>query len=373
MRRRRFLALTGGSLPASLGGCLGSDGDGVETDSSSTRTKATETTGTDGIENPLDARAEPPAYNCEEATRPEPDAPDDEDAIAPAAYPDRPGSLSDDERAVQYVEAYETAYRRNSLVAQYWNQLVRFSVSVDERWTYDVPTDAAVVRLQYRYSEEVETPNGIVIGDSPSIFVSYYVDESVVVRAERRGRREDESESGSEPALDPDPWREGEPLECFENEVQYEVAQFGVRIAAPRWRQENPDASGHVEVYSSETAAFDALDLGDVDDERRDDVEAFVENTEFDAAVLLYVASEGPNTGYDEIAIENLAVDGDAIVGTAIATAPEPGGGNAHVYPSALVRVTVDGDVPETVRMTVVDGWGAEDELESELGEQDAT
>lgn len=366
MHRRRFLALTGVSLPASLGGCLGNERAEVDTDSPPTGGTATETTETNGTDVPLGTRTDPPEYNCEAADRPEPDAPDDEDAIAPAEYPIRPASLTDDERAVRYVEAYEEAYRRNSLVEQYRNRLVRFGMSVGETWTYDGPNDAAVVRLQYRYSEEVETANGIVVGDSPTIFVSYYVDESVVVRAKRTGLREGESELDPDPALDPDPWKEGEPLECFETGVRYEVTQFDVRIAAPQWSQENHDASGHVELYGSEAAAFDALDFSEVDDERRDAVEAFVENTEFDTAVLLYVVSEGPDTGYDEIRIERLAVSGDAIVGTAVATAREPGGGNAHVYPSALLRVTVDGDVPEKARITVVNGWGAEDEIESE-------
>lgn len=198
MRRRRLVSLAGGGLPVLLGGCL----DGVWEG------------GGPGLLS--SERSEPPEYDCEEADRPEPDPPDDEDAIGPATYPDRPESLTDDERMVQYVEAYEEAYRRNSLVAKYWNSLVRFGMSVSETWTYDDPDDAAVVRLQYRYSEEVETRDGVMVGDSATIFVSYYVDASVVIRAERTGLREDESELRPNDAFDPDPWEQGEPLECFE-------------------------------------------------------------------------------------------------------------------------------------------------------------
>lgn len=224
MRRRRLVSLAGAGLPVLLGGCLGGNRDASpaptppETTDGRTRTSETESVSvtTDDADDSPESRTEPPAYDCEETDRPEPDPPDDEDAIGPATYPDRPESLTDDERMVQYVEAYEAAYRRNSLVAKYWNSLVRFNLSVSETWTYDGPDDAAVVRLQYQYSDEVETRDGVMVGDSPTIFVSYYVDASVVIRAERTGLREDESELRPDDALDPDPWKLGEPLECFE-------------------------------------------------------------------------------------------------------------------------------------------------------------
>jgi hypothetical protein len=195
-----LLSLTGGTLLPSFGGCFGGD---VPNPSNAG-------------DSPTENRTEPPEYDCKEANRPEPDTPDDDDAIRPATYPGRPGSLNDDERVIEYAKAYEEAYRRNTLVSKYWDQLVRFNVSVSETWTYDGPDDAAVVRLQYRYSEEVETSDGIMVGDSATIFVSYYVDPSVVIRAERTGLRTDESELHPDEALDPDPWKRGEPLECFE-------------------------------------------------------------------------------------------------------------------------------------------------------------
>ncbi|WP_280178836.1 hypothetical protein [Halorussus halobius] len=41
------------------------------------------------------------------------------------------------------------------------------------------------------------------------MFASYYVDESVLVRAARTGRPDDDD------ALDPDPWATSEPVDCF--------------------------------------------------------------------------------------------------------------------------------------------------------------
>lgn len=196
--RRRTLALTGTAL-ISLAGCLGDPLAGSS----------------DG------ARTTPPEYDCATADRPEPDELDadssdtestDEDAgaVEPTAYPTRPASLSDDEEAAEYVQAYERAYRRNALVERWGDDLTEQSTWIEGVRTYDAPEGAAVVRVQYTYSETVEESDGTeIIGDSPTVYASYYVDDSVVIRAVDTGLRDDER------ALDPDPWETGEPLECF--------------------------------------------------------------------------------------------------------------------------------------------------------------
>ncbi|USZ67803.1 hypothetical protein NGM10_13840 [Halorussus salilacus] len=146
------------------------------------------------------------------ADRPDPDPPDEdaEDAVEPTAYPTRPDSLADEDEVAEYVEAYERAYRRNALVEEWGDDLTRQTTSVRDVRTDDAPEGAAVVRVRYTYSETVEQPEGTEMhGDSPTVFASYYVDESVVVRAEDTGPRDDED------ALDPDPWETGEPVECF--------------------------------------------------------------------------------------------------------------------------------------------------------------
>ncbi|KAB1185161.1 MULTISPECIES: hypothetical protein [Haloferax] len=57
--------------------------------------------------------------------------------------------------------------------------------------TYDAPDGAALVRLQYTNSETVELSSGLAIGDSPRTFVTYYVDDPVVIRAEDECARSD--------------------------------------------------------------------------------------------------------------------------------------------------------------------------------------
>lgn len=147
----------------------------------------------------------------------------------------------------------------------------------------------------------------------------------------------------------------------------YELVQFGAPIGAPDWAGHD-EPSGHVELYGSTDAAFAGLAFEDVDEERRDSVETFVEETEFGEEPLLYIASVGPTTAYAEIAVEELEIDAGVVTGTARATAPEnSAGGGAHTYPSALVRVTGASERPERAELTVVDGWDDEIELVAEI------
>lgn len=148
----------------------------------------------------------------------------------------------------------------------------------------------------------------------------------------------------------------------------YELVQFSARTAADWAGHDEP--SGHVELYGSADAASASLDFDDVREERRNTVESFVEETEFDPEALLYVASKGPNTAYSTIAVEELETDAGVISGTARAEKPENGGsgaGSAVRYPSALVRIIDTTELPERAEITVVDGSGNGNELVAEI------
>lgn len=205
--RRRDL-LTGIGLSGVLAGCLGTERLAGNNDAETPTERIEISEGGTSFEG----RDEPPEYDCETADRPEPDAPDasEEEAVEPLSYPDPLDSFDDDTTTIEYVEAYERAYRRNTLVAEWGAQLIQFSMGIEGTKRFDSPVDAALVRIQYHYSETVEQSDGTVVGDSPTIFVTYYLDQSVVIRAESSDRPEDLD------ALDPDPWLAGNPVECFE-------------------------------------------------------------------------------------------------------------------------------------------------------------
>ena len=184
MRRRQLLLLAGTGPSFMASGCLSirpsSDSDEVE----------------------------PPEPDCDEASRPEPDdpGPDTEDALGPTTYPEKPTSF-DDDTLLEYAEAYERAYRRNTLVEQFGDRLRDYDLIVRDI-RVEEEGEGAVVRIEYTFSETYEDAgsDATLIGDSGKV-VAYYVDESVLVRAET-----DRSQNDS----GPDPLAQGTVLECFE-------------------------------------------------------------------------------------------------------------------------------------------------------------
>lgn len=146
--------------------------------------------------------------------------------------------------------------------------------------------------------------------------------------------------------------------------VEYELHQVGPSTTVPDWSGRG-NGSGTVELFGSRERARTRLEetlLAGVPGTRRSDALGFFENTDFDEAVLVYVASEGPDTCYDEVEVRELSVDGDALTGTVAArdtSEPGQGCGDAITYPAALVRVTAD-TLPVRAELTVTNGWGDE-------------
>ena len=139
--------------------------------------------------------------------------------------------------------------------------------------------------------------------------------------------------------------------------IEYDSTQFGVTLSVPDWSPPNYSSPGHVEVFGSNDAATDALDFEIVNDDRLEEVEAFIEETEFETEFLLEIVSVGPDTSYREVAIEEVDLKDGIVVGTAVARSVEDLGGDEPSYPSALVRVTPEGGWPKRVEITIVDGW----------------
>jgi hypothetical protein len=217
MHRRRVLALVATS--PLLAGCNGVPSGGTPDNPSetpadplerTTTSRRTESTTPTTVGDSLLRERDPPA-DLQTATRPpaaEPPDPTD-DTVSPLAYPDRPESYTAG-GVEAFVEAYEGAYRRNSLLGDHGRALIAQGSAFDWTHALAVAEDAGVGRCQYRYSESVERADGVVVGDSPTMVVTYYVDDSVVVRAESTGRRERRD------VLDPDPWETGFVLEPAE-------------------------------------------------------------------------------------------------------------------------------------------------------------
>lgn len=87
---------------------------------------------------------------------------------------------------------------------------------------------------------------------------------------------------------------------------------------------------------------------------------SFVAATDFDAAVLLYVESVGPTSGYDAIEFGDVRIE-DGVLGVAAtavdAAPPTAPRRDVETYPAAFLRVTAD-PRPRRATAAIVDGWG---------------
>ena len=146
----------------------------------------------------------PSGDDLETAPRPFAEEPSNvtDETVSPKEYPDKPTSYNDG-AVVEFVEAHERAYRRNTLLNRFGGNLVSHRSYWD--WTESLETteNAGVGRCQYNYSETQRENGEEIIGDSPNIVVTYYVDDSMIVRAEDMGSASNRNE------MYPNPWETG--------------------------------------------------------------------------------------------------------------------------------------------------------------------
>lgn len=115
-------------------------------------------------------------------------------------------------------------------------------------------------------------------------------------------------------------------------------------------------ADDDVVLVSSSEEADEIFDFERIErDEIREERRAFVEETDFDRSILLFVASRGPQTSY-YLELEDITRADDELH-VEIVAEHDGFGGDAVSEPTALVRVEFDDERPDTVTVTVVDGW----------------
>lgn len=214
MHRRAFLALSGTALSLGLAGCRG----GGSTTETPTGTDGSTTATPDASTWQVDIPDSPPDVDCEAAARPMPTALDREDALRPRDYPGRPPEPLTVAAAVDYVTAFERAYRQNDemvtsnevgTATEREEYLTRFNITVRETWAATDGGGSAVVRLRYNGSGTTHPGTEF---DYVTQYVTYYVDQSLVVRA-----RTTQYGFGGVDELSPDPWADGSPLACFDS------------------------------------------------------------------------------------------------------------------------------------------------------------
>ncbi|MCY4731036.1 hypothetical protein KY092_10770 [Natronomonas gomsonensis] len=137
-----------------------------------------------------------------------------------------------------------------------------------------------------------------------------------------------------------------------------EIQQYRLDSSA-EWYDES--TTGHVVVIDSEQRQEAVVRPHELPESRREAVGSFLDGVDYEESVVLLVAAVGPNTCYTEVDAGGFAVEDEALVGEASAvdtSGDDEGCGQAVTFPSALVRVTFDGEPVTDTSLDITDGWG---------------
>ncbi|MXV62872.1 hypothetical protein GS429_12505 [Natronorubrum sp. JWXQ-INN-674] len=164
-------------------------------------------------------------YDCDDVDRPEPDMPTRDRGLERASYPDRPDAVV--ETGDEYALEFERAYRQNALLERYGSETRAFDFQLEasridvveselsaadseaeEESTRDSESEANAVLVSMLYDLTTETQQ-LPKSTERDTRVTYYLDETVVLRARYHGLAD-------EPSFDPDPRTAGDPVACFE-------------------------------------------------------------------------------------------------------------------------------------------------------------
>jgi len=140
------------------------------------------------------------------------------------------------------------------------------------------------------------------------------------------------------------------------------VRQAGGALTGPAWDRES--RRGFC------TLATEADEVRWLFDDAPAEVREFVEATDFSASVLAYVESVGPTTCHDRITFDDVGVEGGTLAADATVentAADDEACGEAITFSGALLRVTAD-PLPDSLRLSVTNGWGETAELTGEDG-----
>lgn len=191
MKRRRFLL----KATVAMGGLAGCTATGGESPTGTETPIGTPTA------SPSTPEREPP--DCVNPDRPEPE--NGSGNIEPAAYPEAPPAFDQIEAMADFIVAYEEAYRTNALLEKYGRELREVHLGIGEPRFFDSTPESTIARVKYTYGFDTNE----LVADSPTTYASYYIDDSVLSRAEQEGVLDDES------ILKPDPLTDGNVLQCF--------------------------------------------------------------------------------------------------------------------------------------------------------------
>lgn len=149
---------------------------------------------------------------------------------------------------------------------------------------------------------------------------------------------------------------------------------YATDSSVPTWWDPEEATAGALERFDSRADARDRLDLEAIGDDRRVDVETFLEATDFDDSSVLYVASAGPSRCHDSLEVTPLE---DGSKRQLRATVLDSSGENERcrptiTFPSVLLRVPTAVVKADDASITIVDGWENETKLSIRSASRDS-
>jgi hypothetical protein len=133
---------------------------------------------------------------------------------------------------------------------------------------------------------------------------------------------------------------------------------LAVRSSRSSWMDPETNQVILVDSTERETTALEQFDLPR---ERREALEEFLSGIEYDSDRVLLVEGVGPDACHDRLEIESIRFEGDEIRADAAVVDSSDGDvgcAEAITYSSALARVDVAGEPPDSAAVSVTDGWG---------------
>lgn len=128
------------------------------------------------------------------------------------------------------------------------------------------------------------------------------------------------------------------------NEIPYELIHVARTNDTPAWAEGVGRPAGTAELFAS-SSALEQIPFEHVEPSREEAVRAFVEETDFDRARLLYVVAVGLGNTELRVGVDRLGIHDDELVGSVTARNAEEGDA-IDTYASAVVRATVDDRSP---------------------------
>ncbi len=140
--------------------------------------------------------------------------------------------------------------------------------------------------------------------------------------------------------------------------VDSKTHPFSIRTGRPTW--DESDDIGRLVLVDGDERERELFESYDLPAERAEGLEAFTADLDYASERLLFVESAGPNACHDRLEVGSVRLeDGELRAEAQVldSSADDVGCAEVITYPSALVRIAVEGTPPESTSVELTNGW----------------